>query len=264
MHYLQAGEGKTVVMLPGAGLSAELFKFQIEDFSNRFRVISLDKRGHGKSEKVEYGFRVSRFAKDLDDLISYLKLDEVIIIAHSLGASTAYNYIDLFGTERISKLVIVDEPAALLINPIWNEKERQNYGAIYKAGTLHELTNSFVSDNADELYQKIVDMMTTRHASKAQKDLILNCLDISGQAASLLYFNNISQDYRDVMRKINVPTLLITGTMSQIPWQSQRWMHEQIPHSKIEIFSEDEGGSHFMFVENPGKFNKIVNSFLSE
>lgn len=69
LHYLQAGEGKTIIMLPGAGFTAEIFKYQIELFATKYRVISLDKRGHGKSDKVDYGYRVSRYGKDLDDLI---------------------------------------------------------------------------------------------------------------------------------------------------------------------------------------------------
>ena len=51
LHYLQAGEGKSIIMLPGAGFSAELFRYQLEEFSKEYKVISVDKRGHGKSEK---------------------------------------------------------------------------------------------------------------------------------------------------------------------------------------------------------------------
>ena len=65
-------------------------------------------------------------------------------MAHLLGASLVYEYIDSFDTEKISKLVIIDEPASLLINTIWTKKERQNYGALYETSTLHELTNKFL------------------------------------------------------------------------------------------------------------------------
>lgn len=104
--------------------------------------------------------------------------------------------------------------------------------------------------------------MTTNKATKSQKDFIFNCMDIDGQSAAKLYFNNICQDFRDVFYKINIPTLLITGESSLHPWQSHKWMHEQIKNSKLEIFSEDEGGSHFLFVENPERFNKIIMNFL--
>jgi len=262
LHYLESGEGQTIIMLPGAGFSAEIFKYQMDEFSKKYRVISLDKRGHGKSQKVEYGYRVSRFAKDLYDLLGFLKLDSVYVISHSLGASSVYDYIDLFGTDKISKLVIVDEPAALLINPAWSNEERQNYGAIYDASTLHNLTNQFINDNSQELIQNIVNMMTTKLATAEQKNFIVQCMDIEGHSAAKLYFNNICQDFRDVFRKIDIPALLITGKASLHPWQSHKWISEQISGSKLELFGEDEGGNHFPFVENPIKFNNIVSSFL--
>ncbi len=264
LHYLQAGEGKTIIMLPGAGFSANLFRYQIEEFSKEYKVISLDKRGHGKSEKINHGYRVSRFAKDLDDLIRHLNLHEAIIVAHSLGASSVYEYIDLFGTDKISRLVIIDEPAALLINPVWTKQERENYGAIYEAPTLHELTNKFFEEDSQELIKSIVERMTTEKATKDQKDFIFNCMDIDGHSASKLYLNNICQDFRDIFHKIDMPTLLITGTASLHPWHSQKWISENISHSKLELFSNEEGGNHFPFVENPEKFNRIVLSFLSQ
>jgi len=263
LHYLEAGSGQTIVMLPGAGFSAELFINQIAEFKKKYRVISLDKRGHGKSEKVDFGYRVSRLGKDLHDFLEFLELDKTIIIAHSLGASSVYEYIDLFGTDKISKLVIIDEPASLLINPKWSENERQNYGAIYEASTLHELTNKFFAEDSLELLTEIVNRMTTQLAAQEQKNFILKCMDIPGKSAAKLYFNNICQDFRDVMHKIDVPTLLITGKVSLHPWQSHKWMSEQIPLSKLELISEEDGGNHFPFVEKPDNFNKIVASFLN-
>ena len=44
---------------------------------------------------------------------------------------------------------------------------------------------------------------------------------------------------------------------------SQRWIASQIPDAQVEIFAADEGGSHFMFVENPDRFDSIVLSFLA-
>jgi non-heme chloroperoxidase len=48
-----------------------------------------------------------------------------------------------------------------------------------------------------------------------------------------------------------------------IPWQSQVWINQSIPNSELEIFEEAEGGGHFMFIENPDKFNRRVLQFLS-
>ena len=69
-------------------------------------------------------------------------------------------------------------------------------------------------------------------------------------------------DWRDVIKRIQLRTLVIGGEGSIFSSDSQRWIASQIPDAQVEIFSEDEGGSHFMFLENPRRFNSTVLSFL--
>ena len=45
---------------------------------------------------------------------------------------------------------------------------------------------------------------------------------------------------------------------------SQRWIAAKMRRAKVEIFGADEGGSHFMFMENPDKFNRVAMNFLSK
>ena len=80
--------------------------------------------------------------------------------------------------------------------------------------------------------------------------------------ASTLLFNHAFQDWRDIIPRITLPTLVVSGRVSPIPWKSQEWMAGQIKGAKLEIFEEAEGGNHFMFFENPDKFNRIVKEFI--
>jgi pimeloyl-ACP methyl ester carboxylesterase len=47
-----------------------------------------------------------------------------------------------------------------------------------------------------------------------------------------------------------------------VPWKSVEWTARQIKGAQLEIFEEEEGGNHFMFIENPDKFNRIVKEFI--
>ena len=80
-------------------------------------------------------------------------------------------------------------------------------------------------------------------------------------AAALLY-NHSTQDWRDVIPRVRWRTLVVGGKASFVSWQSQAWIHEQIAGSRLELFGADEGGQHFMFMENPDKFNTVVADFL--
>ena len=59
-----------------------------------------------------------------------------------------------------------------------------------------------------------------------------------------------------------MPNFTIGGRVSLIHWKSQEWVANQIKGAKLEIFEENEGGQHFMFIEGAPKFNKIVADFI--
>jgi len=80
--------------------------------------------------------------------------------------------------------------------------------------------------------------------------------------AGTLLYNLCHTDWRDVIPRINLPALIISGRASGIPWKSQEWIHHQIKGSQFEVFEESEGGRHFMFIENPEKFNRLVMEYL--
>jgi pimeloyl-ACP methyl ester carboxylesterase len=69
LHYLEAGGGKPLVLVHGFSQTAEQFKFQIEGLADRYRVITLDLRGHGESEKPNFGLKIHRLAEDLREAL---------------------------------------------------------------------------------------------------------------------------------------------------------------------------------------------------
>ena len=78
LSLLESGHGRPLVLLPGWSQSAAMFRYQLEGLAEHYRVIALDWRGHGESEKVDFGYRLSRFAMDLQDVLCRCDLDSVI------------------------------------------------------------------------------------------------------------------------------------------------------------------------------------------
>ena len=131
LSFLEGGEGHPVLMLSGWSQTAALYGRQFDDFCRIARVIALDHRGHGESDKPDHGYRVQRLAKDVFELVDALQLDQPDVLAHSMGAAVLWSYLSLFGAERpLRRLILVDEPSALLARPDWSEKEREEAGAI--------------------------------------------------------------------------------------------------------------------------------------
>ena len=263
LHYLEAGSGQPLVMIPGWSQTAEQFKYQIDGLSDRYRIIALDMRGHGESDKPAFGYRISRIAKDVYEVLTSLELENTVLLGHSMGCSVIWNYWDIFGAEKLSKLILVDQMPFITSNPAWSEKELEASGAIFTPEALYDTINALAGPAGEETTKGFISGMVTSAISEEEKNWIIerNFTMPRAHAATLLY-NHSTQDWRDTIPRINIPTLIISGRVSLIPWKSQVWIHEQIAGSKLEIFEEEEGGQHFMFIEGAEKFNQTVADFI--
>ena len=263
LHYFEAGSGKPILMIPGWSQTAEQFKHQIAGLSDRYRVIAVDMRGHGEADKPEFGYKISRLAKDVHDMIHALDLEEVNILGHSMGSSVIWNYYDLYGPERLSKLLLIDQMPMITSNPAWSEEERIASGAIFTPQSLYETINALAGPDGVETTRGFIGNMVTKSIADDEKTWIIERnLTMPRQHAATLLYNHATQDWRDLIPRLELPTLVVGGRVSVVPWRSQEWIAAQVPGARLEIFEEDEGGNHFMFIEGHEKFNDIVADFV--
>ena len=151
IHYEVNGNGKPLVMIHGWDQSAKAFCENVPVLAQKYQVVTVDLRGHGESEKVTYGYRISRLATDVKQLLDYLDLQDVTLLGWSMGCSVVWSYWDLFRTERLSKLVMVDEPPLCLIND-------SNPDGFSDNPNLEALKASILNDTV-EATKGFVDMM---------------------------------------------------------------------------------------------------------
>ena len=265
LSYLEGGEGGAIVMVPGWSQAATIFSRQFGDFCAVARVIALDHRGHGESDKPDHGYRIQRLAKDLFDVIEGLGLADFDILAHSAGAAVTWSYLSLFGAERSPRrLVLIDEPRALLARPGWSQAERDEAGAIVPSlEALSELVARVRKSNQPESVGDLLRPMFTEAVAQAElREIAKENLKLPRDHAADLIADNIIQDWRGVIETIRLPTLVFGGEASIHPTACQRWIAETIPGAELEIFPAGEGGSHFLFYENPSRFNARVVDFL--
>ncbi|WP_428031679.1 alpha/beta fold hydrolase [Ancylobacter sp.] len=263
LHYLTAGTGKPVILIPGWSQTAEQWTFQIEALSATHRVIAVNMRGHGLSEKPDHGYRISRLAADLDDLIHALALSDITLVGHSMGSSIIWSYLEQFGDGNVERMVFVDQASAIVADPGWTEEERLDAGAILSAQEAAELVMGLAQDGGP-LSRSFVSAMFSREYPESDFDWVLaqNALFPRAYAARLLY-DHAFKNWRDVIGRIRRPCLCIGARRSIVPWQAMQAMGRAIPGARTVIFEEEDGGSHFMFLENPAKFNAVLTSFIA-
>ena len=263
--YRDVGDGTPLVMVHGWSQSGAMFHHQVKALSRRHRVIAMDQRGHGESPTPSGGLRISRLAADVKELIDHLHLNRPSLLGWSMGVSVIWSYIDLFGTRSVNKLVFVDQPSMLTALPGMPEGEKLECGTLFDWQNVIELYVGLSSEGGHQLRSGFVAGMVTK---TIPPDLLQWILDENSKTplpvAAALLLSHCTNDWRDVLRRIDRPTLVICGSVSHVGTQSQRFVHESIPGSKFHEFPADQGGAHFPFLEAPEAFNTVVERFLAE
>lgn len=105
LYYQEKGQGIPFVLLHGNGESGEYFKNQIEYFSNKYRMIAVDTRGHGKSPRGTAPFTMDQFAEDLNAFLEEKNINNIILLGFSDGANIAIKFA-LKYQEKIKALIL--------------------------------------------------------------------------------------------------------------------------------------------------------------
>ncbi|MFI6804735.1 alpha/beta fold hydrolase [Streptomyces luteogriseus] len=259
------GDGVPLVMLHGWGQTQEMFRHQLSDLSPSRRVVTLDLRGHGRSGKPHHGYRIARLARDVLDLVDQLHLDRFDALGWSMGVLVWWSFMDQYGTGRIRRFVAVDQPAAVAAVPWMTVEEQQDSGAIFDVAGLMELGAALAGPDGEKTRQDFVRGMFSGDPDPEMLAFVAEQITSTPPYAGVpLLFDHCAQDWRDVLPRIDVPTLVIGCDGSHVNPGSQRFIAEQIPDARLHVFPTDVASSHFPFLENPAAFNAVVEKFLAE
>ena len=112
IYYEDLGSGPAVVLLSGWPFDGRAWEPQLHPLlSAGYRVITVDRRGFGRSSRPSVGYNFDTLAADVDALLQALDLNEVSLVGHSLGTGEVVRYIGRFGTARLRSAVVIESLA---------------------------------------------------------------------------------------------------------------------------------------------------------
>ncbi len=255
------GEGKPLVFVHGWSGTSEYFHHQVEELQKHYKVITYDLRGHGQSDKririLENNMTMQRYAQDLKQLIDYLELKDVNLTGWSMGTSILLCYVEMFGTKNVSTLQFVDMTPNIVNDDTWD------------LGDCDALTNLKIAQFVGSNWKKAVDenlpillAKNTSRDSKLYKWMEARMLDNVPYCMSMMHIAMCVEDYRDTLKKIDVPTLLSHSNGGEMYNVAHgEYMRDNIKNSTLVMY-EDCG--HSLFLEDPEKFNREYIKFLKE
>jgi pimeloyl-ACP methyl ester carboxylesterase len=265
LRFITIGSGPPLLFIHGWSQSAAEWSKQIAEFSKTHRVISVDLRGHGESDKPEHGYRISRLAADVHDLVAHLDLEDLTLVGHSMGCSIIWCYLDLFSSNRVSKLVLIDQPASLTIKPGWSEEEAKEMGAIFTPTAVYDLASTLLESDGEAASAGLLASMKTQEMPQEDFNwIVAQNLKMPRRLAADLFISHALADWSDVISRITLPTLAIGGQASLIAENVAPWIAAQIPGAQCKVLSKEERGSHFMMWENPVGINNAMREFLED
>jgi pimeloyl-ACP methyl ester carboxylesterase len=264
LRYAEHGAGRPVVFVHGWQGAAEQWRATAQALAGDCRVVTYDQRGHGRSHDAPSGWTVHRLAHDLAQLLEQLALANPVLVGHSMGCSVIWAYLELFGPSRLDRLVLVDQSPAMIVDPVWDEHTIARAGAIFTDAQLLDLCHSLADpESREDTVRAIVAGMVTPTAAPELTERMVACgLRVDGSYSSALLHNHAHQDWRRQVGLIRLPTLVIAGRASVVPWTAAEWIADKIPGARLEIFEPNEGGSHLLAHENPTRFNAVVREFI--
>lgn len=266
LSYLVTGArsgGRAIVCLPGWSQAAEQFVPVMERLSTSSCVIALDHRGHGQSSQPSGGYRVHRLAADLHGVLDALELDEVTLVGHSMGVAVIWAYLDVFGPDRVDRLVFADQRPTLLRRPEWTDAEARVAGGLQTIEQFEQLCSRLRSEDGwNALIESLHTMVSAELPADRFDELVATNRLTTNATRAALWFDQCTIDWRDLIPNIEVPSLVVHGMASMIPLECQQWIADVLPAGELATIPADQGGSHFAFWENPERFGELVATFL--
>ncbi len=249
-YRLSGSGGLPLVLVHGVGSYCESWDGVITRLSDRFRILSFDLRGHGRSARVKGRYEIDDFTGDVLALADHTGFGRFDLAGFSLGGLIAQR-LALTHPERLRRLVLLstvsgrtDEERERVLARLAALKAGDR-GSHYDASLSRWLTEDFQARNPELIVE-----LRRRNAE--------NDPDCYASAYRVL----AETDFGGLIDQIRLPTLIMTGEHDQgsNPRMS-RYMHERIPDSRLHILP---GLRHSLLNEAPGQVAALMRGFLTE
>jgi pimeloyl-ACP methyl ester carboxylesterase len=255
----EVGEGFALMVLHGGpGMDHSMFRPYLDPLADEYRLLYVDQRGQGRSDRVEPStLSLDVFARDVDLLVEALGLDRFALLGHSFGAivttrhaieiGTADAYVISGGGDSSEKL-LVDVEASL--------EDLGEQGAAIVQSWEDEKTVA-TEEGLKELVRTQMPFHFAGEPPPGYGD------DTFGTPDVLRYFARQGYgdfDYLPELGRVRKPVLVIVGEHDRTTTtRAARALHEGIEGSELVVVS---GVGHMSFVEDPEAYLEAVRRFL--
>jgi pimeloyl-ACP methyl ester carboxylesterase len=246
--YHRAGEGPPLALLHGFIIDSRMWRRQLEELPRDFDVIAWDAPGCGQSSDPGEQFSMAEFAECLAGLLDKIGVETAHLCGLSWGGTAALEFYRIY-PDRVRSLTLADAYAG------WTGSLGKEAAAQRLARCLREsemppaewvppwAPDAFSAGAPRELVDELESIMWDFHP-------------VGFRAMS----RSVEPDFREVLPRIRVPTLLIWGDDDKrSPLSCGEAMRASIPGSRLVVIPS---AGHLSNMEQPERFNDAVREFV--
>ncbi len=249
LYYEITGQGDSLLFIHGLGSSTRDWALQVAYFSKHYRVITVDVRGHGQSDKPPGPYSVPLFAADIAEFLKALDLSPVHMVGLSMGGAIIFQ-LAVNVPHRIKSMVIANSAPEVIARTF------KEYIMLYQRLFVVRFLGM----------RKMGEILAPRLFPKPeQEELRLIFIERWAENDKRAYFDAlqglIGWSVVDRLSTIRCPTLVISADRDLTPVSDKEAYVAKIPQAKLVVIKD---AHHATPVERPKAFNKAVMTFLTQ
>ena len=262
LYYEDQGAGRPVLLLAGWPFDARAWEPQLHPLLDAgYRVVTVDRRGFGRSSAPIGGYDFDTLSADVDALVRTLDLADLTIVGFSLGTGEVARYIGRYGTERLRSSVFLES-----LTPSF-AKSDDNPTGVDEAG-VEGVQQAILDDRFAWLTGMMGNFLNLDdyQGTLVSEDTVRAMWMAGAQASPYATWacpRTWLEDFAADLQRVDVPALIMHGTADRIlsiDGQGRR-AHEALPSAR---YIEIEGGPHINPVTHSAEVNAQLLRFLDD
>ena len=253
LHVESVGEGTAILFIHCLMCDSRMFAPQVAELSRDHRVITMDLRGHGRSDASPGGYTIRDVSKDVMKVLDALGLTRAIFAGHGIGGAAAL-HIALTDPDRVIALIMMNATADE--ESSGDALKARAFGlALKAAGPRKELlqiaAKSLFSHTCHVAHPEIVEAWIADAAN-------INAAGV--QQAIEMMVRRPSLDQR--LERLEMRALAIAGSEDTVtPWALQQRLVDRMPNARMKTIQR---AGHFSPIEKPRELTDLLRGFARE
>lgn len=241
-------DSPVLVLSNSLGTSLGMWEAQVPAFTDHFRVLRYDTRGHGSSSITPGPYSIEQLGHDVLAMVDSLGIDRFAFCGLSMGGLIG-QWLGIHAGERLTRLVICNTGAKIGTDQVWNDRIE----TVLEGGerAMHDMRDASIARWFTPAFAKEqpaqVARITQMIAETSPQGYAANCAAVR------------DADFRDQLDTIRVPTLVVCGSRDPVTTpEHARFIQAQIAHAELLELE----AAHLSCVEAGDAFTQPVLDFL--